>query len=395
MRGRLEAEDVRAALAGCVIDILDRFGAEYRNGRNITLRECPACKARPRRPAIKVLRDTGRWIHHSGPAAACKGDVLDLFGAFEGLDRSRFPELLERAAAFAGITADTDAAELARIRAEYQARREARARRAAEQRAAAEARVPALWAALARRHPRGERYLDERGLEPAALCARGDLVRYYPDGAPAVLRHDLATGAPINIARRQIDREPKVCALSIARELGLDEHEVDGSFSTTGSLAGRIESVCTIGQGSDIAIIVEGVTDTLASLLVFPGCVVLGANGWRQMPRVAAAVAPRLVETRGWLLVAVDVTIRALSARVTRCTPPPRPGSNSARACVRSSSARTRISPMHGAPGGDGRGLMTRPLLGVQRERRRADRRRASHGAGRGVRASRAEDRGR
>lgn len=59
MRGRLEAEDVRAALADCVLEILNRFGAEYRNGRNITLRECPACKHRQRRAAVKIHRDTG------------------------------------------------------------------------------------------------------------------------------------------------------------------------------------------------------------------------------------------------------------------------------------------------------------------------------------------------
>jgi hypothetical protein len=304
VRGRLEAEDVRAALR--VTDVLDRFGVVYRNRRNITLRECPFCKRRQRRAAFKVNRETGLWLHHSGPAgtAICKGDALDLLGALAGLDRARFPELLELAASIAGITADTDPAELARIRAEHQARREARARRAAEQRAAAEARVPALWAALARRHPRGERYLDERGLAPAALLQRGDLVRYYPDGAPAVLLHHLETGAPINIARRQIDREPKILTLDIARVLGLDDDEVDGTFSTAGSLVGRVTDIDP--DGVDVAVIVEGVTDSLAAALAFDTCAIVGASGWYQMPRVAAAVAPRLVEARGWLLVAVD-----------------------------------------------------------------------------------------
>jgi hypothetical protein len=305
VRGRLQAEDVRAALAGRVLEILDRFGADYRNGRNISLRECPACKARPRRLAVKIHRDTGLWIHHSGPGAACKGDALDLLAAFAGLDRSRFPELLELAAPIAGITADTDPAERARIRAEHAARREARARRATEQRAAAEARVPALWAALAVHHPKGERYLDERGLDPAALRARGDLVRYYRDGSPAVLLRSLDDGRPINIARRLIDdSERKILTLSIARELGLDEPEVDGSFSTAGTLVGRVTEIDP--DGVDVAVLVEGVTDSIAAALAFDTCAIVGANGWRQMPRVAAAVAPRLVEARGWLLVAVD-----------------------------------------------------------------------------------------
>jgi hypothetical protein len=304
VRGRLQAEDVRAALAGRVPEILDRFGVDYRNGRNLTLRECPGCKRRQRRAAVKINRDTGLWIHHSGPTAACRGDALDLLGALAGLDRARFPELLELAASIAGITADTDPAELARIRAEHAARREARARRAADQRAAAESRVPGLWSALARRHPRGERYLDERGLDPTALRARGDLVRYYRDGSPAVLLRSLDDGRPINIARRQIDREPKVLTLNILDVLGLDESEVDGSFSTAGTLVGRVTEIDP--EGVDVAVLVEGITDSIAAALAFDTCAIVGANGWRQMPRVAAAVAPRLVEARGWLLVAVD-----------------------------------------------------------------------------------------
>jgi hypothetical protein len=305
MRGRLQAEDVRPALAGRVVEILDRFGEEYRNGRNITLRECPACKRRQRRAAVKIHRDTGLWIHHSGSGAACKGDALDLLAAFAGLDRVRdFPRVLELGASIAGITADTAPAELARSRAEHAARREERARRAADQRAAAESRVPELWSALARRHPRGERYLDERGLDPAALRARGDFIRYYRDGSPAVLLRSLDDGRPINIARRQIDREPKVLTLDIARVLGLDESEVDGSFSTAGTLVGRVTEIDS--EGVDVAVLVEGITDSIAAALAFDTCAIVGANGWRQMSRVAAAVAPRLVEARGWLLVAVD-----------------------------------------------------------------------------------------
>ncbi len=305
MRGRLDAADVRAALAGCAPEILDRFGADYRNGRNLTLRECPGCKRRQRRAAVKVHRDTGLWIHHNGTSAACTGDALDLLGALAGLDRSRFPELLELAAPIAGITADTEPAELARIRAEHAARREARARRAADQRAAAEPLMPGLWAALACRHPRGERYLDERGLDPTALRARGDLVRYYRDGSPAVLLRSLDDGRPINITRRLIDdSERKILTLSIARELGLDEQEVDGSFSTAGTLVGRVTEIDP--DGVDVAVLVEGVTDSIAAALAFDTCAIVGANGWRQMPRVAIAVAPRLVEARGWLLVAVD-----------------------------------------------------------------------------------------
>ena len=307
MRG-IEAADLKAALAGRVTAVLDWFGEDHRDRREIRLKRCPACGQSQRRASFLVDRESGDWFHHGGAGPdgrPCRGDIFGLIAALAGLDvRLDFPRVLELGASIAGITADTDPAERARIRAEHQARREERARRAAEQRAAAETRVPALWAGLARRHHRGERYLDNRGLDPAALRARGDLVRYYPDGAPAVLLHSLEDGRPINIARRQIDREPKVCTLSVARVLGLDDGEVDGTFSTTGSLVGRVSDIDP--DGVDVAVLVEGVTDSIAAALTFDTCAIVGANGWRQMPRVAAAMAPRLAAARGWLLVAVD-----------------------------------------------------------------------------------------
>jgi hypothetical protein len=303
MSGRIEADAVRAALTG--EKILESYGVEARGGRTMQLRECPRCKRRQRRIACKVDRDTGRWIHHSGPggAAVCKGDALDLVAAFEGLDaRTQFRDVLARAAQIAGVAADSDPAELARIRAKHQAAREARDRSAAQERARGEAMVPALWDALDRRHVRGERYLDGRGLDPAALRACSDVVRFYRDGAPAVLLHDLDTGTPINIIRRQIEREPKILSLDLGDVLGADD--VVGTFSTLGTLAGRVTDIDAAGV--DVAVLVEGLTDSLAALFAFPTCTVVGANGWRMMPRVATAIAPRLVAARGWLLVAVD-----------------------------------------------------------------------------------------
>jgi hypothetical protein len=52
-----------------------------------------------------------------------------------------------------------------------------------------------------------------------------------------------------------------------------------------------------------VAILVEGLADTLAAVLAYPGCAVYGAPGWSQLAAVAAAVAPRVREVRGWLLV--------------------------------------------------------------------------------------------
>jgi len=305
MSGRIDADAVRALLTG--EKILDFYAVKARGGRTMQLRECPRCRRQQRRIACKVDRDTGRWIHHSGPggAAVCKGDALDLVAAFEGLDaRTHFRDVLARAAQIAGVAPDIDSAELERIRAEHRAAREARDRRAAVERARGEAMVPALWGALDRRHLRGERYLAGRGIDPAVLRQLGDVVRFYRDGSPAVRLHDFGTGAPINIIRRQIDREPKALALDLADQLGADD--VVGTFSTAGTLVSRIGDLDITGGGPDVAVLVEGLTDTFAALLAFPGCVVVGANGWYMMPRVAAAITPRIVEARGWLLVAVD-----------------------------------------------------------------------------------------
>jgi hypothetical protein len=223
MNGRIDADAVRARLTGAMV--LAVYAPDVRGGRTLRLRECPRCKRRQRHIACTVDRDTGRWIHHSGPggAAVCKGDAIDLVAAFEGLDARRdFQRVLKVAARIAGVEPDIDTAELARIQARHRATCEARDRRAAAERARGEAMVPVLWNALDRRHLPGERYLTGRGLDLAELRQLGDVVRFYRDGSPAVLIHDLETGAPINIIRRQIDREPKILSLGLGDVLGTD-----------------------------------------------------------------------------------------------------------------------------------------------------------------------------
>jgi len=56
---------VRSLLTG--EGVLATYAPDTRGGRTIQLRECPRCKCRQRRPACKGDRDTGVWIHHSGP----------------------------------------------------------------------------------------------------------------------------------------------------------------------------------------------------------------------------------------------------------------------------------------------------------------------------------------
>lgn len=304
MRGRLDADQVRGALRTTAV--LEWAGEEYRDRPEIRLATCPACGGNQRRASFLVHRESGQWMHHGGAGAdgrPCRGDIFALVAAFAGLDvRRDFPRVKEIGAQIAGLSPDVTSDELARRREEYRARRDARERQATEEQAAAAARVPDLWAALATRHPRGEEYLASRGLDPAELVARG-AVRFRADGSPCVLLHDPDTGAPANIVTRQIDGEPKVLTLDLRRTLG--KREAIGSHTTLGSMVGRVGDLDTLGEGADVAVLVEGVADTLAAVLAFPGCVVLGANGWYRMADIAAAIAPRVVEARGWLLAGV------------------------------------------------------------------------------------------
>ena len=116
-------------------------------------------------------------------------------------------------------------------------------------------------------------------------------MRFAPSGDPAVALRDLATGVVAGIQYRTLAGEPKLRAER-------------GSQLAGSALFGRVADLDP--EGADVAIIVEGLADTLAAVLAFPGCAVLGAPGWAQLEAVAGAVAPRVAAVRGWLLVTVD-----------------------------------------------------------------------------------------
>ncbi len=305
--GRITKDDVKAALDGRVLELLERFGQSPRDKAEIRLAECPVCHDGTRRASFMVDRETGDFLHH---ANGCKGDVLALIAAYADLDvRSKdehrgFPAVLRLGAQIAGLSDDADDAELARIREETRLRREVRERRIAQEQAEAEALVPRLWDAARRDHvDRGEPYLDQRlGLAAAAeLMARG-AVRFRPsDGSPCVQINGFDSGEPINIATRQAGAagDAKVMTLDIKRTLA--RRDVIATHSTLGSLVGRVHEVDR--DGLDVAVLTEGVMDTLAAVLAFPSCAVVGANGWFRMEHVAAAVAPRVKDAGGVLLV--------------------------------------------------------------------------------------------
>ncbi len=289
--------DVEAVKAGLrTTAILDAYGVRYHDEPTIRLTVCPRCGEASKREAVAIDRATGKWVHHSGPSAAdspCRGDALELVAAFAGLDRDRdFRRLLEIAAPIAGITESTSTAELDAIKSRAAQEQAAYERRIAAERAAARAAAPGYWSRLARRSIDGGAYLASRGLDPAELVARG-VVRFdRDDPGVALYSYD---GTIINVARRR--RDPA----AIRKSPVLPRCSTDGTF------IGRIGDIDTAGEGPDVAILVEGVTDSLAAVLAFPGCVVVGAHCADRLPHVAAAIAPRVVEARGWLLIVPHV----------------------------------------------------------------------------------------
>jgi hypothetical protein len=76
-------------------------------------------------------------------------------------------------------------------------------------------------------------------------------------------------------AQSVADLALEILALDLSDELGTED--VVGTFSTSGTLAGRVADIDP--DGVDIAVLVEGMTDSLAALLAFPTCAVVGANG--------------------------------------------------------------------------------------------------------------------
>jgi hypothetical protein len=295
----IRVNDVLAALT--VPAVLQWYHVDYTDGPEIRLAECPRCGADVKREGFALNRDAGRWVHHSGPVGAdnpCRGDLLALVAAFEQLDRKRdFRTLVERAAAIAGISESTDRAELDARRELYAREREQRAREAAARRAQAVAAVPGRWAGLPQHSDAGADYIRSRGLDLQALRSIGDVVRFN-EGDPAVRLHSY-DGNAINIVTRY----------RVPRQINGHTRKMVGRkyCPTDGTLVGKIADLDVAGEGPDVAVLTEGVADTLAGVLAFPGCVVVGASGAARMPDVAAAIASRLVEARGWLLVVPHV----------------------------------------------------------------------------------------
>lgn len=287
---RIALDDVLALLspetviAACALDARQR-------GKAWRLRVCTFCGERATRGGAAIYRrkrdQVWRVTHHGH--TGCAGDLLDVVAAASGIDRRReFRRLVEHTASLVGISAtDPDLERRIREHAERE-----RHRRELEERArtAALDAMPSVWAALERRSLIGERYLQGRGIDPAELRAQGDVVRYTPSGEIAVAEHSLDTGAIVGIQYRA----PQ----------GKGFRSEPYSAPEESALVGRLAELDR--DGVDVAVVVEGLADSLAARLAFSGCAVFGAAGAGNLEHVAANVAKRVHEIGGWMLLTVD-----------------------------------------------------------------------------------------
>ena len=272
---RLERDAVLAALTAA--DVLARFGvAGTTRGHEFRTRLCPSCGQRAR-DSVVINLSTGRW---HDKAHGCSGDVLALVAGLAALDVKRdFQRVLELAADIAGVGPETDPQQVAAARERRRRDEQRMEQQRQQERTFAMRRAADLWRTAAARNHHAEQYLRGRGLDPVQLIARGAVRFDYGD--PIVALHS-SRGEVINVVRRKVNPAdgPKVIGMKGA--------------PTAGTLVGRIDRHVP-GQG---IIITEGVADTLAAALAWPGGLVLGAHGASNLPIVAKAVA-RTIGQRG------------------------------------------------------------------------------------------------
>ena len=281
---KLDTATIRDALVPA--SVLDHFEITYREARDeLYTRSCPVCGERSR-DSVGVHAASGVW---KCQRCSAHGDILALVAGYAQLDiKTQFRRVLEIASAIAGIGSDLSPVDRALIE---ERRRQAASRSEIQKQRAAAAceRMPAMWESLETRDVRGESYLRDRGLDPRALRL---LVRYTRDGNPALPLRDLATGQIVGIQQRNLDPlKPKLLCFSGSRLAG-------------SALAGRLTDLDP--DGVDVAVVVEGLADTLVASLAFTGCAVFGAPGAAQIPAVVTAVATRVAACRGCLLLVVD-----------------------------------------------------------------------------------------
>lgn len=280
---KLDAAAVRALLTPAMV--LDYFEIERRGHSQWSVKLCPQC-GQLKRGSLSIHTETGLWsCHHCG----ARGGLFDLVAGYAGIDpKQDFQRTLGIAATIAGVPHGIPNEDYAKLLEEHRARRVEQQEAERAKRARIRARMPAFWNALDRRHGKGEAYLRGRSIDPE-LMFRDDIVRYSAKGDPAVRLHDLATGNLTGIQYRMLSGDAKLLVQP-------------GSQTSGAALLGKITELET----KRVAVIVEGLADTLVAHFLWQDAAVFGAPGAEQLESIAAAVAAVVTKRRGILLIVPD-----------------------------------------------------------------------------------------
>lgn len=268
--------------------VLEHYEIDYAERRDqLATRHCPRCGERSR-ASVYISSADGAWKDH---AHGCSGDLFALVAGYAGIElrRDTFAAVVALAARIAGVEDEVSPAERERILAERRQRDADRIERHRARDNAARARMPTAYARLDRRDVVGERYLRDRGLDPTPLHA-GDVVRYTANHEPALALRGLETGTIVGVQyRRLTDDEPR-------------QRVFTGSRVRHAALFGRVHDL----RAGGVAVLCEGLIDTLTAYIAWPDAIVYGVPGAPQFAAVAAAVASRVAELGAILLIVCD-----------------------------------------------------------------------------------------
>lgn len=280
---KLDSSSIRALLTPAMV--LDYFEVKRRGSAQLSVQFCPLC-GQLKRGSLSIHPETGLWkcFHCAG-----HGGLFDLVAGYANLDSKQdFQRVLGIAAMIAGVPHGVPDGEYKKLLEEHRAKRAAYNEAQAARQARIRARMPSIWKSLDRRHVKGESYLRSRNIDPAFLH-EGDAVRYSSKGDPAVRLHDLATGNLTGIQYRMLEGDSKLLVQP-------------GSQTTGACLIGRIAKL----ERTRLAIIVEGLADTLVAQMLWPEAAVFGAAGADHLEAIGKAVGAAVAQHRGILLIVPD-----------------------------------------------------------------------------------------